>query len=125
MEPKYKMCIRDRDIVINDKDFIKIQKQHINPCKVDKNQVEQFRQKILENETKRDYAIVTIILYMGLRISECLNIQMNDFDIDRDVYKRQIYYYSHLRKNGGKRKRKERKTFSISRSIYKVIRVSK
>ena len=71
-----------KDIVINDKDFIKIQKQHINPCKVDKNQVEQFRQKILENETKRDYAIVTIILYMGLRISECLNIQMNDFDID-------------------------------------------
>lgn len=71
-----------KNIVINDKDFIKIQKQHINPCKVDKDQVEQFRQKILENETKRDYAIVTIILYMGLRISECLNIQMNDFDLD-------------------------------------------
>lgn len=71
-----------KDIVINDKDFIKIQKQHINPCKVDKNQVEQFRQQILQNESKRDYAIVTIILYMGLRISETLNIQMNDFDIN-------------------------------------------
>lgn len=71
-----------KDIVINDKDFIKIQKQHINPCKVDKEQAEQFRQKILENETKRDYAIVTIILYIGVRISECLNIQMNDFDLD-------------------------------------------
>lgn len=71
-----------KDIVINDNDFIKIQKQHINPCRVDKIQVEQFRQKVLENETKRDYAIVTIILYMGLRISECLNIKMNDFDID-------------------------------------------
>lgn len=71
-----------KDIVINDKDFIKIQKQHINPCKVDKNQVEQFRQKILENETKRDYAIVTILLYIGLRISETLNIQMNDFDLN-------------------------------------------
>lgn len=70
------------DIVINDKDFIKIQKQHINPCKVDKNQVEQFRQQILQNESKRDYAIVTIILYVGLRISETLNIQMNDFDIN-------------------------------------------
>ena len=71
-----------KDIVIYDNDFIKIQKQHLNPCKVDKEQVEQFRQKILENETKRDYAIVTIVLCVGLRISECLNIQMNDFDIN-------------------------------------------
>ena len=70
------------DIVIHDNDFIKIQKQHINPCKIDKGQAEQFRQNILEHETKRDYAIVTILLYVGLRISECLNIQMNDFDLN-------------------------------------------
>lgn len=70
------------DIVIIDKDYIKIQKQHINPCKVDKQEAEQFRQQILENETKRDYAIVSIIFYIGLRISECINIGMDDFDID-------------------------------------------
>ncbi len=74
------------DIVIKDNDFIKIQKQYINPCKVDKQQIEQFRQKILENETKRDFAIVTIIICIGLRISECLNIGMNDFDL----YSREI-----------------------------------
>ena len=71
-----------QDIVLNDNDFIKIQKQHINPCKVNASDIESFRQHILENETKRDYAIVTIIIYIGLRISECLNIQMTDFDLN-------------------------------------------
>lgn len=63
------------DIVINDKDFIKIQKQHINPCCVEKSDIEEFRQKILINESKRDYAIVTLLAYAGLRISECVNIK--------------------------------------------------
>ena len=44
--------------------------------------VEKFRQQILEHETKRDYAIVTVILYVGLRISECLSIKMSDFDLN-------------------------------------------
>lgn len=71
-----------KDIVINDKDFIKIQNQHFNPCNIEKSDVEEFRQKILVNESKRDYAIVTILSYAGLRISECLNIKMNDFDLN-------------------------------------------
>ena len=71
-----------KDIVINDKDFIKIQKQHINPCCVEKTDVEDFRQKILINESKRDYAIITLLAYAGLRISECINIKMNDFDLN-------------------------------------------
>lgn len=70
------------EIVLHDNDFIKIQKQHINPCKVNTEKIENFRQKILENESKRDYAIVTIIVYIGLRISECLNIGMNDYDFN-------------------------------------------
>ena len=71
-----------KDIVIQENDFIKIQKQHINPCRVNTADVEKFRQQILEHETKRDYAIVTTILYTGLRISECINIKMNDFDLN-------------------------------------------
>ena len=70
------------EIVLHDNDFIKIQKQHINPCKVNTKDIESFRQKILEHESKRDYAIVTIIVYIGLRISECINICMNDFDFN-------------------------------------------
>ncbi len=72
---------RQTEIVLKDKDFIKIQKQHINPCTIDKADVEEFRQKILVNESKRDYAIVTLLAYTGLRISECLSIKMNDFDL--------------------------------------------
>lgn len=71
-----------KDIVINDKDFIKIQRQRINPCTIDKADVEQFRQQILVNETKRDYAIITILAYAGLRISECLSIKLTDFDLN-------------------------------------------
>ena len=71
-----------KDIVINDKDFITIQKQHINPCCIEKTDVEDFRQKILINESKRDYAIITLLAYAGLRISECINIKMNDFDLN-------------------------------------------
>ena len=71
-----------KDIVISDKDFLKVQHQRINPCTIDKSDVENFRQKILENESKRDYAIVTVLSYCGLRISECLNIKINDFDLD-------------------------------------------
>lgn len=71
-----------KEIVIQENDFIKIQKQHINPCKVNTTDIEKFRQQILEHETKRDYAIVTVILYIGLRISECLDIKMNDFDLN-------------------------------------------
>lgn len=70
------------DVVITDKDFLKVQKQRINPCTIDKSDVEEFRQKILENESKRDYAIVTILSYAGLRISECINIKMSDFDLN-------------------------------------------
>ena len=71
-----------KEIVIQENDFIKIQKQHINPCKVNTADVEKFRQQILEHETKRDYAIVTVILYVGLRISECLSIKKSDFDLN-------------------------------------------
>lgn len=71
-----------KEIVIQENDFIKIQKQNINPCKVNTIDIEKFRQQILEHETKRDYAIVTVILYIGLRISECLDIKMNDFDLN-------------------------------------------
>lgn len=69
------------NIVVSKKDNIKIQNQIANPTDITKQEVEAFRQKILENETKRDYAIITIMAYAGLRISEVLNIRMSDFNI--------------------------------------------
>ena len=63
------------DIVVTDEELIRIQKQKINPTKVRIEEVEKFRQIILENE-----GIVTIMAYSLTRISETLNIEMNDFD---------------------------------------------
>lgn len=70
------------DTVINKGDLIRIQNEVVSPCKITKDDVEKFRQKILENESKRDFAIITIMAYAGLRISECLQIKYNEINID-------------------------------------------
>ena len=68
------------DTVVSEEELIKIQKQRINPSKVGVEEVENFRQTILENEGVRNYAIVTIMAYSLPRISETLNISIYDFD---------------------------------------------
>lgn len=67
--------------VIEKSDYIKVQQAIVNPCIIDKKDVEEFRQKILEFETKRDYAAITTLAYGGLRISECLNLRVPDVDL--------------------------------------------
>jgi integrase/recombinase XerD len=69
------------DLVISKKDNIKIQRQFASPTEITKQNVEAFRQKILESESKRDYAIVTIMAYAGLRISEVVNLKIEDVGI--------------------------------------------
>jgi site-specific recombinase XerD len=69
------------DIVISKRDYIKVQNEFASPATVCKKEVEAFRQQILENESKRDYAIVTIMAYAGLRISEVLNLKIQDIDL--------------------------------------------
>ncbi len=69
------------DLVISKKDNIKIQQQFASPTDILKQDIEAFRQKILENESKRDYAIITILAYAGLRISEALDLKVNDIDL--------------------------------------------
>ncbi|NFI47848.1 transposase [Clostridium botulinum] len=69
------------DVVITKKDFIKVQSQVASLATVYKKDVEAFRQKVLEHEGLRNYAIVTIMAYAGLRISEVLNLKTNDVDL--------------------------------------------
>lgn len=71
-----------RGIVIDKRDFVKVQLEYANPCSITKKDVEQFRQKILEDNDRRLYALVTILAYAGLRISEALNIKMGDFNLE-------------------------------------------
>lgn len=67
--------------VISKKDMLKLQKQYASLATVGLADVEKFRQLVLESESKRNYAIVSLLAYCGLRISECLNIGMNEFNL--------------------------------------------
>nr|WP_280528564.1 tyrosine-type recombinase/integrase [Tissierella praeacuta] len=61
--------------------MIKIQTSYANPAEINKLDVENFRQKILEAGDKRLYAIVTLLSYAGLRISEALNLKLEDLSL--------------------------------------------
>jgi integrase/recombinase XerD len=69
------------ELVISKKDTVKVQKQLASPAEVDKKMVDVFRQIVLEEEGSRNYAIVTILAYGGLRISEVLNLKTNDINL--------------------------------------------
>ena len=62
-------------------DFMKIQLQYASPCTVTKKDVEAFRQRLLEGGSKRDYAIVTLYAYSGIRRSECVDLKLDQVDL--------------------------------------------
>lgn len=68
-------------IVLTKKDYVKIQQQYASLAKVEYKDVEKFRQLILDSGSKRNYAIITLLAYAGLRISEALNLKMDDFNL--------------------------------------------
>lgn len=76
------LCHTDtqEQMVIYKNDRIKIQEPMVSPTKVSKEEVEQFRQKILEEEGAKYYCITTIAAYCGLRISEILSLELKDFN---------------------------------------------
>ena len=81
---------KQTEIAVTENDCIAVQKNGINPCKVTQEEIQKFRQDILEDncrslnnfETKRNFCIVTILQYCGIRISECISIEMEDFNLD-------------------------------------------
>ena len=81
---------KQKEIVITRDDTISVQRGGINPCKVTHEDILKFRQDILESncrslnnfEAKRNFCIVTILQYCGLRISECISIEMDDITIE-------------------------------------------
>ena len=69
------------EVVLTKEDYLKVQTAYASPSTVDRGEVERFRQEILENNGIRNYAIVTILAYAGLRISECLELRMGDISL--------------------------------------------
>lgn len=80
---KFNELIQPDNIVISKADLIKIQSEIVSPTNITKKEVEEFRQRVLQSEgcsAKRNYAIVTIMAYAGLRISEVLNLKKVDIN---------------------------------------------
>lgn len=69
------------DTVLTKRDYLKVQVAYANPSIVSREQVEEFRQRVLEGSGKRNYAIVTVMAYAGLRVSECLALAPEDVSL--------------------------------------------
>lgn len=52
-----------------------------NVSTVEKKDVEAFRQRLLESGSKRDFCIVTLYAYSGIRRSECVNLKLSQIDL--------------------------------------------
>ena len=70
-----------KEVVLDKQDYLKVQLAYASPSTVSREEVERFRQEILEHCGVRDYAIVTILAYAGLRISECLALRVEDISL--------------------------------------------
>nr|WP_256237104.1 site-specific integrase [Bacillus sp. EB600] len=70
-----------KEMVLTKKNYVKIQQQYASLAKVEYKDLEKFRQMILDSGNKRNYALITLLAYAGLRISEALNLKMEDFNI--------------------------------------------
>ena len=69
------------NIIITKKDMVRVQAAGTSPTDITKQDVEKFRQQILEQEGIRNYTIVTIMAYTGTRISETLDIRLQDINL--------------------------------------------
>lgn len=82
--------IEPDNIVVSKKDLIKIQSEMVSPTTITKKEVEEFRQIVLQSEgcaARRNFAIVTILAYAGLRITECLNLRKSDICLESSELK--------------------------------------
>ena len=81
---------RQEELVLSRKDYLKTQTAYASPSTVNREQVEAFRQQVLIGQGVRDHAIVTILAYAGLRISEALALKTLDVDlVAREITVRQ------------------------------------
>ncbi len=69
------------EAAVLESDFMKIQLDYASPCTVEKKDVEAFRQRLLEGGNKRDYAMVTLYAYTGIRRSELVNLEEKKVDL--------------------------------------------
>lgn len=69
-----------KEIVINDKDYIKIQQRLTSPGAPTEKEV--YKLKRISAENKRDYAIIALFASTGVRVSELINIRLTDINFE-------------------------------------------
>lgn len=62
---------------------MQVQLQYANPSIVSKKQVDMLRQQMLTQSSNgaRDYAIVCLLAYAGLRVNEAVHLEQNDVNL--------------------------------------------
>ena len=77
------------EMVIKDRDFIKIQKSKLNNNIIsiqDVNKIKHYAAKDLK-DSKRDFCFISILCYGGLRASEITNLKIRDIKLDeKELY---------------------------------------
>jgi len=72
---------KQKSVVITNDDLVSIQIEYASPTKVNAYEINKFMQDILEHENSRNNALIILMRYTGLRVSEALNIKLEDFDL--------------------------------------------
>ncbi len=77
---------RQQTVATTKNDLLKVQAVYASPSDLSERDVEVFRQAVLLGSGVRDYAIVTILAYAGLRISEALALTLTAVDcVGREI----------------------------------------
>ncbi len=67
-----------KDIVITNNMMLKIRGEFVSSTVITEKDVNLLRQVILEHGSKRDYALVNLFAYTGIRISQALDVRLAD-----------------------------------------------
>jgi site-specific recombinase XerD len=77
---------RQKGDAVSRKELLRIQASYVNLSELGEKEVDAFRQLVLLDSGVRDHAIVTILAYAGLRISEVLSLMVSDVDcVGREI----------------------------------------
>lgn len=66
---------------VSKKDLLRTQSAYASPAELTEKDVDAFRQRVLTESGRRDHALVTIMAYAGLRVSEVLDLCLEDVDL--------------------------------------------
>ena len=72
---------RQKESAASRKDLLRTQAAYTSLGELTEKDVDAFRQKVLLESGRRDHALVTIMAYAGLRVSEALDLGLEDVDL--------------------------------------------